>query len=439
MIELMVAVAIMMVIAISFFGLSGRMLTAIQFKRISTQAAYLATEQMELARNLSYEDIGTVGGIPAGVLSPLKAATRAGLLYTIDTDVVYVDDPFDGLAGGIPDDTLNVDYKQVKIKILWDNIWGRGSLYFTSYFAPKGVESAAGGGTLKLEVFDANGLPVPQAVVDIINPAASVAIYDRLTNDNGLIILPGAPAGISSYQIIVDKEGYSSARTYGVNDPAGNIMPQPQHLPVTLGNTREASFAIDYLSQLIVQTRLYNQFGVLQPVSADFRLFGSKKIGELADATPIYKYDQVFRTNNNGNFVINPLEWDSYTLDFNAGDSISYNIRAYDPPQSPLALAATTTATITYIFDGPYSPYSLLVTLKDENNDPLNGATIKLKTQTDATFTKTLDTADTGQAFFGDLVDGLFTIKASYPGHIQIMSDVMISDNKELKWQMFHE
>jgi hypothetical protein len=74
----------------------------------------LAQEKIEVVRNMPYENIGTVGGIPPGVLPQTETVTINNLAFEIKTTIVYIDDPFDGLS---PDDLLPTDYKRVSIEI----------------------------------------------------------------------------------------------------------------------------------------------------------------------------------------------------------------------------------------------------------------------------------------------------------------------------------
>jgi len=431
LIEVLVAVAVMSVIAIAFFGLFNQVLKFVQIKRIRMQAAMLGTEQMELIRNLKYSDVGTVAGIPAGVIPQTQNLSRGGVNYTVSADVRYIDDPFDGLLGGEPDDLLNIDYKQAKITTAWQTRWGLGSMFFLSSIAPEGLESASGGGTLKLHVMNASGGAMPQALVDIINPYAGVNLIYYLTNDNGLILLPGAPAGLGVYQITVDKlGGYSGARTYGLDDPAGNILPAPAHLAVSLGNTAEATFGIDLTGTLNVRSAMYNPFGVPTPVSADYSIFGAKTIGELADGSVIYKNIYNGRTDNLGQVALIDLEWDSYTIDFHPGATAGFNIMQYSPPDNPITVLPSAATSSFVIFYSPYSAYSLLVTLKDQSEVPLIGVNVTLA-RLAATYSATLLTGITGQTFFPDLQSATYGLSVINPGYLNIDSVIDVDGNKE--------
>ena len=86
----------------------------IGFTRARNVARELAAQKIEYARNLPYDSIGTVGGIPAGTLVQTENVPINGQEYKVSTEVVYVDDPFDGVA---PTDIVPNDYKRVRIDV----------------------------------------------------------------------------------------------------------------------------------------------------------------------------------------------------------------------------------------------------------------------------------------------------------------------------------
>jgi len=85
---------IMAVLAISRLYASYLQLTANEKFKITASA--LANQKIETIRNLPYHKIGTLGGIPAGSILPSETITRNGYDYTVQTEILYIDDPFDG-------------------------------------------------------------------------------------------------------------------------------------------------------------------------------------------------------------------------------------------------------------------------------------------------------------------------------------------------------
>jgi len=440
LIELLVAVSIITVMTITFFALLGRSLQLVQTKRIQAQAAALATEQMEIIHNLSYADVGTVGGVPAGSLPQEQTLNRGNTSFLIKTDIRYIDDPYDGLLGD-QEETLNTDYKQVKITISWDSAWSSDSMFFLTNIVPAGVEETGGGGTLKINVFDASGAPVPQALVDVVNTNTSVNLIDLQTNDSGLIILPGMPADTDpAYQITVDKFLYSQARTYARKDPVvQNVAPNPEHLLILEGDTTEVSFVIDKISVLNIKTELDQSPNPALAISVDFSIHGSKSVGKDNQDNNIYKYPTAlhysppsFTTDSSGLWQDNQIEWDSYTISFDE-PSIGYNLIEYTPPNNPITVLPNQTVNITFLFGQPYYNHSLLITLKDSEGNIVDNANVRL-VNSSLDYDQTLITGTTGQTFFGDLSKKTYEITITKTGLETINNDIEIDGNQEEKF-----
>lgn len=442
LVELMVATAIIAIIAGSFLALFNTVLKLVQIKRIKVEAAALATEQMEIVRNMPYTAVGVQNGIPSGSIPQDQTFVRSGNSFTVHTDVRYVDDPYDGVIGGPAlqppqqDDLFSADYKLVKFKISWNTVWGSGSMFFLTDVVPKGIESNSSGGVLKIKVFDANGAAVAQADVDIVNPntSPSIALNNVKTDNNGIALFPGAPPSVSAYQITVDKPGFSQSRTYGMNDPVGNVAPNPLHPSVFIGTTTEISFAIDLLSTVTVATaRMDPALGMI-PFGASFTIHGDKTVGSTAMSAPIYKYSNSLTTDLvGGTATLSALEWDTYTISFDQA-TLGYNIVAYNPSSHPVILSPNDSKTITFTFQPPYRQFTLLVTVLNENSIPLVGATVQLINGVG--YNESTSTGVSGQSFFAPLTTGAYTATITNAGYVPIISPVTISGNNEYKAQL---
>jgi len=206
----LISVAILTILSSALFTLVLTSYEMITFTRARVTARHLGQQYLENIRNLAYEDIGTQGGIPTGQLPQTVNLVRNGLNYRVKTDIVYVDDPFDG---SVPADFLPTDYKRIRVDVSWEGLAESdiNPVTLITDIAPKGLESAEGGGTLSVLVFNANAEPVGQAVVTIIaNEVTPQINLSLLTNDSGRLFLPGAPACDACYQITATKDGYSS-------------------------------------------------------------------------------------------------------------------------------------------------------------------------------------------------------------------------------------
>jgi len=249
LIESLIGTALMLVVFLSIFGVFNLSIKLVGKTKAKAGAVALANERMEMIRNLPYEKVGTVGGMVPGNIPQTEKIVLNGIEYTRKVDIRYVDDPKDG-EGPNDENGIQADYKAVRVELDW-----RGAakpVVFVSNVVPPGIETVGGGGTLKINVFDAGARPVASALAHIENrnadPPVSTDVY---TNDQGKIVFPGA-AAVSDYEITVSKDGYSTARTYGADSV--NVSPDPGHLSVFEGQTTEASFVIDKLSSKTVRT-----------------------------------------------------------------------------------------------------------------------------------------------------------------------------------------
>lgn len=249
LIDLLVASVIVGLVFVAILGAFRIALKAIQLSYLKSTALALANQKIELARNLPYEKVGTVGGIPSGIIPQTENITRNRVEFTVKTTVLYIDDPFDGTA---PDDPVPTDYKRIKVKVSWQ-AGHPGEVFLISDIAPPGVEGESEGGTLFISVFDSQGQPVVQADVHIENDNVDPPINaDYQTDSNGNLVIPGAPESIESYKITVTKPGYSTDRTYG-KDEVDN--PDKPHATVLKGELTEISFSIDKVSTFEVYTK----------------------------------------------------------------------------------------------------------------------------------------------------------------------------------------
>lgn len=351
LIETLVSTLILSLIAMSIYSGFAQVTKAIRTVRIKQNAAALANEQFEIIRNLAYNDLGIVGGLPVGVLPRKKVIIRDGLEFTVTTTVRSVDQPFDGTIGD--GDLSPADTKFVQIDIscpqCGENI---GYFSYASQVAPRSLETAEGNGALFVRVFDADGQPLQGAEINIINNSFSPEInIDETTNVNGALQIVDAPPATGSYQIIVTKDGFSTEQTYEIGG-ADNPVPHIPHAHVVEGQVTQISFAIDELGDLTIETT--DEF--CQAISnVDFSLTGSKTIG-----LERYKYNEAHTTGGSGNLSLNDIEWDTYEITI---DDLSYQL-AGSNPTLPLAVNPGTDQTINLVLV-PRDTKALLVQVVD--------------------------------------------------------------------------
>jgi len=242
------------VIVLVFGGLAASfqaMIALVGNSKVKAGAISVANERIEYMRSLSYDAVGTVSGIPEGLIAQNATSSLNGIVYTERTLVQYVDAPEDGLgvadSNGIPS-----DYKRVKIEISWNFKGQTKSIELVTNIIPRGVETTLGGGTLTVNVFDSSVQPISSAAVHVYNDTTTSTIDTTVyTNPDGVATFPGAPAA-ANYQIDVSKNFYSRDQTYTASTT--NPNPNPQHVAVLQSDVSTMNFAIDQLSDLEIKT-----------------------------------------------------------------------------------------------------------------------------------------------------------------------------------------
>ena len=251
LVEVIVASALLVVV---FAGIAGAFKTILEltfYNKTKLSALALVNEELELVRNMSYNNIGTVSGIPSGNIPQTETISLNGTDYTRRVLVQYVDAPEDGI-GSADTNGIVTDYKKAKVEVSWTTRGTTRKVSAVSSFVPKGMETTVGGGTFIVNVLDSAGLPLANANVHIENNVLVPAIsIDTFSNIDGQVVFPGSPAG-SSYEVVVSKTGYSTDKSYDAD--SSNPNPNPGHFSVIEGETTVATFQIDLLSSKTVNT-----------------------------------------------------------------------------------------------------------------------------------------------------------------------------------------
>lgn len=251
MIDVVVGTALVLVVFSGLFGILRASLQVAGLAKLKATATEVAGSQMEYIRSLDYDDIGTLGGIPAGLIPQNAMTTNGGLVYDVRTYIAYIDDPADGL-GALDATGITTDYKVSKVVVTYEVGGVEHDITLVSNSAPLGIESTTGGGTLQINVADAVGGPVSGATVRIENASTSPAVdLSTFSDAGGTVYLPGAPTS-TEYQVTVLKTGYSSDQTY--ERDTTNVNPTPGYLTVIAGSTTSGTFFIDLLGTLVLRT-----------------------------------------------------------------------------------------------------------------------------------------------------------------------------------------
>jgi hypothetical protein len=250
-----------------------------------------------------------------------------------------------------------------------------------------------------------------------------------LSDINGVVAIPGAPACVTCYQITVTKTGYSTDKTYSTAEVTNPLQP---YATVLAGRVTQLSFAIDQVSAITVNS--YNT--LYQPIgNVIFTLRGTKIIGHDTQDNPIYKYQ--YTTNTGGWTVQIPaLEWDTYKLDF----TNSLHTLAGSNPTIPITLAPNSNTTIAVIAV-PKTNMSLQVTITNSVGSLLSSASATLTSTPSATYANTQVTPGTGsanfgQVYFGSLATGLYKLLVTLPGYQDATSSMSITTNQQTNIRM---
>lgn len=379
LIEVLVATSVFLLFALGVYGGLQLVFRIVYQSRIRILETSILSSQLEVAHNMPFENIGIVGGVPAGLLPHNSTTTRNGVDFDIVTTVRNIDDPFDGTLGGSPNDLSPADFKLVEMSIICSKCLNQQTpVVLNTIISPKNLEGDSNNGALFVHVFGADGLAVPGANVHIVNADQNPdLVIDDTTDSDGMLRIVDTPTGTLAYNITVSKSGYSSDQTIVSSESNPNPLRPPAN--VAKQTVTEISFAIDRSSNINISTLNSSCAPV---ANAPFKLFGSKILGTDPN---VYKYSQNLTSDSSGIKNLTGMEWDKYNLDFS---SSNYEV-AGTSPMTPLDLAPGATQDYSIILK-PHVSDSLLVKVVDAGTElPLSGAMVKLS---DGSYDKTLPT-----------------------------------------------
>ncbi len=250
-VELLITAAMLVIV---FGGLIGAFVSAMKLignSKVTTSALALVTERIEYLKSLPYDSVGTVSGIPNGSIPQYATTTMNDLLFHERVLIQYVDSPDDGL-GAADDNGILADYKQARVEYSWFDGTATQTVFLLTNIVPPSIESTAGGGTLAVNVFDAEVAPVSGAEVHVVNRTTTSTIdVTTYTNAAGIAYFAGAPEA-ANYEITVTNTGYSTDQTYSAT--TSNPNPTTPHVAVVESTISTMNFQIDELSDLTVRT-----------------------------------------------------------------------------------------------------------------------------------------------------------------------------------------
>ncbi|HBU06569.1 MAG TPA: hypothetical protein DEB09_00625 [Candidatus Magasanikbacteria bacterium] len=366
LIEVLVGVAVFVLFAMGIYGGIQFVFKIVYQSRVRILETAILNEQIEIIRNLPFENVGIINGSPAGVLTHTVTTTRNNINFFITRTIRNVDDTFDGTIGGTPNDTVPADYKLVEVEITCGAACKQQvPLTMTTNVSPKLLEGDPTHGALFIEVFDSEIKPVQGATVHIVSTSTDPILDMTDTTDNdGMLRLLDLGAGMNAYSITVSKAGFITDQTLLATPSNSNPTKQPAS--VEAQDVQEISFSIDETATINLST--INQVcGVIGNVTTN--ILGTYLIGTEPDVLLI---DENIITNGNGNYSWPDLRWDAYGLKVTGYDVIG------SIPSLPINLLAGVVQEVQLVL-GANSGDSVVVNVLDSiTQQPLSGAMVNI-------------------------------------------------------------
>lgn len=361
------ASAIFLLFALGIYSGISLVFKVVYQSRMKILETALLAERLEVARNLPYDQVGIINGIPSGVLPAVTSTIRDSQIFSLVTTVRNIDDPFDGTLGGTPNDTAPADYKLVEMSAICLGCLQQTPVILSTIVSPKQLEGASQNGALFIQVFDNNGLPVAGANVSVTNTAQTPnVVVSDVTDSDGFLRIIDTPTGTLSYHINISKSGYSSDYTVPVSIDVPNPVKPPAN--VVSQAITDLSFSIDKTGSLGLH---FISPACASVASVPFNIVGEKKIGTGPD---VFKYNKNLTANSSGDYNFSNFEWDKYHVSVT---SPAYTIGG-STPLLPIDLTPGLTQNASIILQ-PHSANSLLVEVKDASTGlPLSDATVQV-------------------------------------------------------------
>ena len=364
LLEAVISIGIFIIFAFGIYGSIQYIYKVIYSSRIQIIETALLNEQMEIIRNMDFNDVGIVSSVPLGILNRNVTVTRNDIDFLITRSIRNMDDPADGLIELGTDSNPN-DYKLVFLEAQCVNCAQQRSLSISSYVADSFPESTTNSGALFVNVTDSNFNPVQGAEVHIVSndPSIDIDMVDT-TDNNGQLKIYSITSCYKCYEITVSKTGYLSDRTTSSSEFVSSA-PVNEHATVYTEDVTDTFFQIDLASQVNIQT-LNEECMPVGNVS-----LGVNGGGLLATAEDVYRLDTIIQTNGSGVGTLNNLHWGDYNFTVN-----NYNYLGAIPAQ-PLIILANSTKNQSIIV-APSTARSLSILITDTSQNPISDAKVTL-------------------------------------------------------------
>lgn len=412
LVEILVAIAIMGIFFVAIFSIFSMVLRNSVISESRITATGLANQQLEMIRNLTYDDVATTEGWPQGDIPSSQVKTLNNINYTINTEVIYFDDPYDSL---VPVDTLGSDFKKVKVEVTWDKYESGTPVVLYTDVSPRGTEEEEQpGGVLSVQVFDYNNQPVIDASIAVSNTNLGINFNGTTNNEGERLFYSVTPDPGSNYAVQITKGGYTSDYTSKIT--ASLPDPENPHVPIFEGEISETSFIIDLVSSLHIAVQDSNDPpSSLADVSLD--IVGERRLGLDGENQPVIrnKFEGEI-TDGNGDVNLSDIEWDNYTISEN---HVDYDLAEINPPNPVIVSPNENKAVVLTLAD--HADNTLRVVVLDSGDNPIEDASVRIYS---STYDETQQTSSAGQVFFTPLITDTYTLEVTKSGYVDVSDSV---------------
>ena len=354
LIEVLVATVVFAILATAFaLTLSGS-LGSFRASKARTVAEQVASSQLEDARRMAYDDLGTVGGNPPGILAATRTVTNAGQVLNVATHVSYVNDPIPNAV------ETGANYKAVRVTV---TLAGSSNplAHMLTMVAPP-ADASLLKGLIKVRVIDyALNEPLSGAVVNLgsgpdspLSDATDAAGYVSFA-----ALEPTTASGpTSKYDLTVSAPGYQTLPE--------DLPPAPA-ARTSLAAGQVFTTALRVFKPVTLNVHLRTSLGLPYMGPATITVSSSRGAGTVATTSADTSITQV-----NGAPLVPSV---SYTVGATAPlGTFSNAVTLVVPSNYPTVLTSDVTLTMNTYVDAGH----ILVQLRDAAGGPIVGSTVVL-------------------------------------------------------------
>jgi len=423
-------------------------------------AVNLANKELEKARSLGYDDVGTTAGNPAGVLNPDFDQGFNGKTFHIKTRVNWQDGEYDGVY---PNDFDPRDYKKVVITVSWTGgLPANQEVKVSTLISRESKEQVAVGGNIETIAKDVEGNLLEDVHIQITTGPSSP--INDWTNSEGkamfYLLDPSEEEG--DYTVSASKDGWlvrpddqNQTCTVILNQTRTIefMMARPGNLEVNLrdpgGNLIEKNSRITLLSTELGRQEFTSKNGHFEisdlfPISYDITAWAAsyqestpisikittgettqiditltpKPTGGIhltvydeSTGNPVSNADVVFVNNETGDRTTGKTNNNGiYEDHFEAGDyEVEVSKNGYQTVTQTISIVASENKNLDVYLSGAPTYGSILVRAEHENGAPRNYVQVRVNGSGYNQVLETGSYAD-GEALFDNLRPGTYQV-----------------------------